>query len=172
MKTTNFICNACGKKFRVPAQDYFRHGTSAPESYESLYVCPHCFSTAIEKENQYKFKKAELSQYYHLNKELEETALKLAAMDKNNEEHAELYELYENNKLRCLALLIKLEKYIYSIEDSFTRRIFELRYIKGYTWSKIALTLGGYHTPDALRIHHDRYLKKPQPKVKYPYELL
>lgn len=159
MKTTKFICKACGHRFSEPKTGYERHGQYELEAYERIPICPACGSSGFEEEQSVKAKKAELKQYFYLDREIKRDSLKLAAMDKNSKGYDELYEITENNKLRCLALLIKTEKFIYSIDDSLTRQIFELRYIKGLTWSQTAQQMGGYAKADCLRMIHDRYLK-------------
>ena len=40
------------------------------------------------------------------------------------------------------------------------RRIFELRYIKQYTWRKIAFIIGGSATERSVRAEHDRFFKE------------
>jgi hypothetical protein len=46
------------------------------------------------------------------------------------------------------------------IDDAYMRKIFQLRYMRGMTWAKIALTIGGGNTADGVRIAHSRFLKK------------
>lgn len=56
-----------------------------------------------------------------------------------------------------------IEKYIDSIEDSLTRRIFEYRYLKGkvmLSWQAVAFKIGGGNTADSARMLHNRYLHK------------
>ena len=160
MKTTKFICKACGHRFSEPKTAYDRHSLSEPTAYESILSCPACGSCGFEEERSVKEKKAELKQYFYLNRELQRETLKLAVMKKTDSGYNELYELVENNRLRCLALLIKTQKFIYSIDDSRTRQIFELRYIKGLTWTQTAQQMGGYVKSDTIRMIHDRYFKK------------
>lgn len=57
----------------------------------------------------------------------------------------------------------RIERFVSSISDSLTRRIFELRYIKGDycpSWNAVAFAVGGGNTADGLRMLADRYLKK------------
>lgn len=54
----------------------------------------------------------------------------------------------------------KLESYIKNIDDSLTRQIFELRFIKGYQWQKIAISIGGGNTKDSVKKIVYRYIKK------------
>ena len=56
----------------------------------------------------------------------------------------------------------EIERFIDSIDDSLTRRIFEYRYMVGgrKSWVKVAALIGGGNTPDGVRMIHDRYLIK------------
>lgn len=99
--------------------------------------------------------KKELRQYILLKREIEKTELRLG-----EEDNSDMREMLENNKLRCTALLMKTQQFIFSIEDSGMRQIFEARYIKGLDWAGVAVYMGGYYSKDYLRITHDRYLQK------------
>ena len=52
-----------------------------------------------------------------------------------------------------------LRRYIASIDDALTRRIFELRYISGQSWEQVAKSVGGGNTAEAVRKRHNRYLR-------------
>lgn len=54
---------------------------------------------------------------------------------------------------------VEVEMFINNIPDSFTRRIFRLRFIDNFTWTKIALTIGGNQTGDSVRKICKRYLQ-------------
>lgn len=54
----------------------------------------------------------------------------------------------------------KAFNYIISIDDEQTQLIFRYRFIKGYTWVKVAMELGGGNTEDSVRKRVDRYLQK------------
>lgn len=153
MKTTKFICGECNCRFEVPTEVYDSYGTSEPEKFDKRLGCPFCKSDRIEK--QQALSKDELSQYIYLKRETERMSERLLS----NKDNVELYELVQNNKLRCMALMLKTQSYIYSIDDSLTRQIFELRYIKGLKWAGVAAELGGYLSEDYVRIVHDRFLK-------------
>lgn len=58
----------------------------------------------------------------------------------------------------------KIEDFIYGIENSLTRQIFELRYIKGKSWERIALELGGGNTADGVRMAQVRYFERIKKK--------
>lgn len=63
----------------------------------------------------------------------------------------------------CLRRKGMIESFIYSIDDSLTKRIFILRYISGEfrpSWVKVAHTIGGGNTEESVRKTAARYLKK------------
>lgn len=103
--------------------------------------------------------KEELKQYLSLCRENSRLGDKLLTL-KNQDRISELTEIYENNKIRCMTLMLRTEQFIATIDDSLTRQIFEARYIKGLSWSGVAIHLGGYVSEDTLRMRHDRYLEK------------
>lgn len=50
------------------------------------------------------------------------------------------------------------ENFIDSIRDTYIRTLFTLRYVKGYSFSKIATVIGGYASDDCYRKQIDRYI--------------
>ncbi len=50
-------------------------------------------------------------------------------------------------------------KYIESIKDPTTYMIFRYHFIKGYSWTKVAMKIGGKNTGDTVRMHVKRYLE-------------
>lgn len=54
----------------------------------------------------------------------------------------------------------RVEEYIFSIQDSQTRRILMFRYIDKLTWNETAKRMGEGFTPDAVRKVHDRFIAK------------
>ncbi|MBQ8605556.1 MAG: hypothetical protein IJ408_02365 [Clostridia bacterium] len=159
MKTTKYVCQNCKRGFETPGVAYDSHKTSMPRAYEEYAVCPHCGSTAFEDAPETPTKR-ELRQYSMLKREIEAERLRLSDMDEKDEDYAVLYEMIENNKMRCTVLMIKLQEFIYSIDDSLLRQIFTLRYVDGLSWDSVAAKTGGYYSADYLRIMHDRYLKR------------
>ncbi len=60
---------------------------------------------------------------------------------------------------RCVALLLQLQQYIDGIADSEQRSVFYLKYVKQYSWTRIALELG-YCDEQLPRKHHHRFLRE------------
>ena len=57
----------------------------------------------------------------------------------------------------------EIEGFVYGIEDSLTRQIFELMYIKGRykaTWNSVAAEMNFTNTPGNLSKIHSEYMKK------------
>lgn len=57
----------------------------------------------------------------------------------------------------------RIEEYIFAIDDSLTRQIFEERYIKGGyrpSWQRVATEIGGGNTAGGVKMIHHRYLHK------------
>ena len=50
-------------------------------------------------------------------------------------------------------------RFISSIEDSQTRQIIFLRYIKGMSWGQVAIKIGGGNTDDGVRKRAIRYIR-------------
>lgn len=48
--------------------------------------------------------------------------------------------------------------FIGGIDDAQTRLIFRLRFLRGWTWKRIARTIGGGNTADSVRKMYARYL--------------
>lgn len=160
MKNTEYICTHCQKRFKNPAVIYNRYEAEAPAAHKKTYGCPVCGYEGIEEVRSVYATKKELKQYLMLRRETERACARLEAMQARGEDTQEIFELVENNKLRCMALMLKTQQFIYSIDDSLMRQIFELRYIDGLQWAGVASKLGGYYSPDYVRLTHDRYLKE------------
>jgi hypothetical protein len=110
--------------------------------------------------------KKELRQLYCLNREIEEEQRRLRELEAKKTklpdcatEIDSLKGLMNSNLKRCFMELNKLNRYINSIDDSFIRMIFALRYINGLSWNQVAASIGG-NTEDSVRKAHDRFLKK------------
>lgn len=126
----------------------------------------------------------ELSQLYHLRREVEMDRQRLAALeeralpgaqrlsglpgglsvqDKLGEMAAEIADLravIEQKLKRCLAEQQRLEAYIAGIEDSFVRQIFTCRFVEGMSWRQVADKVGGKNTAANLYKMAYRFVKK------------
>ena len=72
----------------------------------------------------------------------------------------EKYERRKNNLKKKEQLVAVVEEWIESIEDDRARLVFEMFYIKKYSWTKIAKCIGYAGNPDYVRLHiRDKYLK-------------
>ena len=54
----------------------------------------------------------------------------------------------------------EIETYIHTLDDSHIRRILTYRYIDGLTWDDVAKNMGPGHSADAVRVEHQRFLKR------------
>ena len=126
----------------------------------------------------------ELSQLYHLKREIEMDRLRLRNLearaqpgaqvitgmphtpgtkDKVGEcaaEIADLIGIIEAKRKQCLYERNRLERYIAGIDDSLTRQMFKLRFVNGLTWRQVAACIGGGNTAAGCRKAAQRYLRK------------
>lgn len=72
---------------------------------------------------------------------------------------SELKNLLLKRKLKCEEMKLEIEKFISEIPDSLTRQIFQLRYIDGLTWQRIAFKIGKYEESYPRKLIHDKYLE-------------
>lgn len=71
----------------------------------------------------------------------------------------DIEKVIRERKIRCEEERLKIEKFIASIEDSYTRQIFTYRFVEHYSWNKVAMKVsGGTMTGDAARKICFRYL--------------
>lgn len=71
-----------------------------------------------------------------------------------------LCEQIERQQERCMAERLRLERYIYGIEDSHVRQIIIYRFVEGRSWLQVALAIGGRNTADSVRKMCTRYLEQ------------
>ena len=57
-------------------------------------------------------------------------------------------------------LVVEINEYIETIDDSLLRQIITLRHVNGLTWDQVAASIGGGNTADGVRMIHDRFLKR------------
>ena len=128
--------------------------------------------------------KEELSQLYYLKKEIKEQQRRIAELeaaatncstkitglpsgkgisDKIGNyaaQIADLKALLDLNLKKCFYEFNRLNRYIEEVEEPLIKQIMICRFVNGYSWRKIAYTVGGNNTPDGLRIKMMRFLKK------------
>lgn len=85
---------------------------------------------------------------------------RLSQPERETENIDEKKRRYEEKLKEYTAELLEAEQYIDGIDDSYTRLIFSMRFIDGFSWQKIALTVGGGNSPDGMRKVVIRYLEK------------
>ncbi len=128
----------------------------------------------------------ELSQLYYLGREIEHdrkrleelktkscavAGTNLSGMPRSGQENGSSIERYiaeivdleaiiSAKITQCLHERNRLERYIADIPDSFTRQIFTLRFVKGFTWVQVACHVGGGNTADCVRKVCARYVEK------------
>lgn len=67
--------------------------------------------------------------------------------------------LLVDRKNDCENMKLEIEKFISTIPDSRTRRVFQYRYIDGLSWQAIAMRIGKVHESYPRRDIHDKYLE-------------
>lgn len=66
----------------------------------------------------------------------------------------------DKQETKLLQMVSNIEEFLNGIEDSFIRRIINLRVIEQLSWNKVADKMGGYNTEDSVRMTFERFLKK------------
>lgn len=66
----------------------------------------------------------------------------------------------DEQETKLLQMVSDIEEFLNGIEDSFIRRIINLRVIEQLSWNKVADKMGGYNTEDSVRMAFERFLKK------------
>lgn len=66
---------------------------------------------------------------------------------------------------RCIQERDRLEQYIQTIPDPFTRSIFELRFAECLSWRKVADRIGGHNTAESVKKCCYRYLKAAEARA-------
>lgn len=61
----------------------------------------------------------------------------------------------------CVDKVIEIERFISSIEDSRTRMVFQRRYVDGWSWQKISMSMGSGSEAYA-RMVHNRFLTRKE----------
>ena len=127
--------------------------------------------------------KKEMSQLFHLNREIERDKARLAELEaaatgitqritglpgggipedkiaRYASEIADLKAIIELNIQRCWYELNRLNRYIAEVEDSETRQILSLRFVSGLTWRQVAASMGEGYTEDYARKRVERFFE-------------
>lgn len=56
-------------------------------------------------------------------------------------------------------LVVEINEYIETIDDSLLRQVIILRHVNGLTWDQVAAEVGGGNTGNTLQKMHDRYFE-------------
>jgi hypothetical protein len=56
-------------------------------------------------------------------------------------------------------LVVEINEYIETLDDSLIRQIITLRHMNGLTWEQVAASIGGGNSGDSCRKMHDRFLR-------------
>ena len=68
--------------------------------------------------------------------------------------------LLEERKAKAAELVVRVEEYLNTLDDSRMRRMISMRYIEGMSWKKVASRMGGRATEESCRKEAERFLKK------------
>ena len=118
-------------------------------------------------------RKEDLREYISLKREADICESELKTLRKRAEEEKTLAR--KINPLRQRALKMRklsldkaseIEGFISSCPDSYMRQILFLRYIKGYSWDKVAYKAGGRNKGDTVRKMAERYVMKTDKRGK------
>ena len=66
----------------------------------------------------------------------------------------------QQEKAELQVLKNEIEEFINNISDNTIRNILKYRYIKGYSWMRVAKIIGGNNTYDSVRKKAKRFLEK------------
>lgn len=126
----------------------------------------------------------ELSQLYYLNREIEMDLCRLRELEARAlpgsagmngalggsgvtdrvgtcaAEIADLQQIIESKRRKCLLERSRLEHYISGVGDSLLRQVFTHRFIYGLSWRQVAACVGGGNTADGCRKAVRRYLER------------
>lgn len=67
--------------------------------------------------------------------------------------------LLEERKAKAAELIVSVEEYLNTLDDSRMRRMISMRYIDGLPWWKVAQRMGGRATEDSCKKQMERFLK-------------
>ena len=70
--------------------------------------------------------------------------------------------LLEERKAKAAELVVSVEEYLNTLDDSRMRRMISMKYIEGMSWCKVAQRMGGRATEDSCKKQMERFLKNNQ----------
>lgn len=70
--------------------------------------------------------------------------------------------LLEARKAKAAELVVRVEEYLNTLDDSRMRRMISMKYIEGMSWCKVAQRMGGRATEDSCKKQMERFLKNNQ----------
>lgn len=131
--------------------------------------------------------KAELSQLYYLNREIEAEQRRIAELEAKATnisakvtgmpggagisdktaiaaEIADCRAIVQAKVEQSIHEYSRLCRYIAGIDDSFMRQIISLRFINGLTWNQVAQRIGGGNTEEGVKKACYRYIRKSCPE--------
>lgn len=86
------------------------------------------------------------------------TKLAVLAMTRNN--LTDRRNQLDTLRMRIASSVISIEQFIMSIDDSYIRRIINLRFVHNLSWNQVADRMGGGNTEDTVRMAFTRYMEK------------
>ena len=114
-------------------------------------------------------RKEELREYISLEREADICEGELKALRKRAEEEKSLARKINPLRQRVLKMrklslekASEIESFISSCPDSYMRQILFLRYIKGFSWEKVAYKAGGRNKGDTVRKMAERYIERSE----------
>lgn len=81
-------------------------------------------------------------------------------------EIVDLQAIIAARQIQCIHERARLERWINEINDSFTRQIFQYRFVERLTWVQVALRIGGGNTPGCVKMICYRYLKADESRAE------
>ena len=131
--------------------------------------------------------KAELSQLFYLNREIEAEQRRIAELEAKATnisakvtgmpggygisgktaiaaEIADCRAIVQAKAEQCIHEYNRLCRYIAGVDDSLMRQILQYRYISGFSWFQVAQHIGNGCTEHGVRMAHNRFLKKEEKK--------
>lgn len=72
----------------------------------------------------------------------------------------QINELIHTQELNLILRTKQVEQFIYTINDSLTRRILSFRVLDGLTWKEISKRIGGKNTESSVKQIYHRFMGK------------